>query len=97
MKSARDIFTDAELEAMRRPLDEAVPPPAQYYTSREFYELEVERIFLREWLGVGHVEELKKPGDYFTCTIVDEPILIVLDQGRKMGPSKILVAFVIQS
>ena len=28
MRSLSDIFSEAELEATRRPLEEAVPPPA---------------------------------------------------------------------
>ncbi|MGD9765587.1 MAG: aromatic ring-hydroxylating dioxygenase subunit alpha [Candidatus Binatia bacterium] len=84
MTMLRDIFSDAEIEAMRRPLDEAVPPPPQYYTSKEMYELEVRHIFMKEWLWVGHVEQLTKPGDYFTFTIVDEPILVLRDQANQV-------------
>ena len=84
MRSLRDIFSDAELEAMRRPLDEAVPPPASYYTSKDLYDLEVENIFMKEWLWVGHEEQVKKPGDYFAFNIVDEPIIVVRDQSNQL-------------
>src|SRR5262245_61482803 len=34
--------------------------------SREFFEVEREAIFERSWLYVGRIEQLRRPGDYFT-------------------------------
>lgn len=57
--------------------------PGWMYTSPEVFDLETERLFLREWLVVGRVEEIAKPGDYFTFEIVNEPIVITRgDDGR---------------
>ena len=67
------IFSKQDMELMRRPIEEAICPPTGYYTSKELYELEVQRIFLKEWLWVGHVEHVKKPGDYFTFTVWVNP------------------------
>ena len=84
MSRARTIFNEQDLELMGRPLDQAVSPPAPYYTSKELYELEVERIFLKEWLWVGQVEQVKNPGDYFAFTVADEPIVVVRDQSGEL-------------
>ncbi len=51
-------------------------PPAAY-TSQAFFDLEVERIFRKEWLCVGHVSQLEEVGDYFTLDLFGEPMVIV--------------------
>ena len=66
--------------AARLPLLQASTHPSYCYTSREFYELEVERIFLREWLCVGRVDQVEKPGDYFTLRLLGESLVVVRDR-----------------
>ncbi|HZP41784.1 MAG TPA: aromatic ring-hydroxylating dioxygenase subunit alpha [Candidatus Binatia bacterium] len=84
MSEAAGIFTKAELEAMRRPLDEATSPPAAYYLSPAFHALEVERIFMKEWLWAGHEAQLPQPGAYFTITLAGEPVLVTRDLGGEL-------------
>jgi phenylpropionate dioxygenase-like ring-hydroxylating dioxygenase large terminal subunit len=84
MTQTGTIFRAQDLERMRRPLEQAAPPPAYYYTSPELYELEVRNIFLKEWLWVGHVEQVQQPGDYFTFTVVNEPLVVVRDHGGEL-------------
>ena len=36
------------------------------YTSEEIFEAEVEKIFHRTWMYVGHASEIPEPGDYVT-------------------------------
>jgi Rieske 2Fe-2S family protein len=66
----------ADTSAVRRPLAEASHAPGALYASPEFYRLDVERLFMRDWLYVGRVEELARPGDYLTMRIAGEPIVI---------------------
>ena len=68
----------ADLEAMLA-LDarHSRPFSSAMYTSTEVAALERERIFLREWVCVGHVGEIPNPGDYYTTELADEPLLIV--------------------
>ena len=73
-------FSPSDFEATLRPLREAATLPPYCYSSQEFYELEVERIFMREWLCVGRTEELPNPCDYFTLDIAGEPIVIARDE-----------------
>ena len=49
------------------------------YTSPEFYALEVERIFRREWLCLGRADEVAAPGDYLTLDLLGEPLIMVRD------------------
>lgn len=56
-------------------LDAETLPPA-CYTSDAFFEFEKEALFNHEWLCVGRVEQVKAPGDYFTVTHINEPLII---------------------
>jgi len=67
-----------------RPFGEAVTLAPQAYVDPEFYRLEVRRIFRREWISVGRVEQLPAPGDYFTLDLFGEPILIVRDEQHRI-------------
>jgi phenylpropionate dioxygenase-like ring-hydroxylating dioxygenase large terminal subunit len=54
---------------------------AAYYTSPDYLELEREELFRKQWICVGHVDEVSSPGDYFTTELIDEPLLVVRDAG----------------
>ena len=47
-----------------------------FYTSPEIFELEMERIFGRTWLFIGHASQVPNQGDYFTTTIAKQPIIM---------------------
>ena len=82
-------FNKAELEATRAGLEEARHLPGIYYTSPEIYAMEVEKLFMRDWLVVARVEEIASPGDYMTMDIVGEPIIVCCNadgtQRRRRG------------
>lgn len=59
------------------PLEEARTLDPEHYLSPELYELEIEHIWKKHWIGVGHVSDLKNPGDYFAYDVVDEPLIFV--------------------
>ena len=40
--------------------------PAECYWAKECYDCEVERIFMKEWVCVGRVEDVPNAGDFFT-------------------------------
>lgn len=58
-------------------LDRAETLPPACYTDPDFFEFEKESLFNHEWLCVGRESWLQKPGDYFTTSTVEEPILVV--------------------
>jgi phenylpropionate dioxygenase-like ring-hydroxylating dioxygenase large terminal subunit len=47
------------------------------YTSPEVFRIEIERIFRRAWILVGHECHIPNPGDYFTARVADEPLLVI--------------------
>jgi phenylpropionate dioxygenase-like ring-hydroxylating dioxygenase large terminal subunit len=70
-------LVDRELEPSDRPVDGACMLPSACYTSSDFFEFEKRALFVREWLCVGRTSDIPHPGDYFTTTIADEPLLVV--------------------
>lgn len=54
--------------------------PRNFYTSAADYRLELETIWYRDWLFVGHDCEIAHAGDYFTVQIGEYPIIIVRDR-----------------
>lgn len=58
----------------------AITLPPQLYTTPEALAFEREAIYAKEWLCVGRAERIPNPGDWFTVTICDEPIIVVRDK-----------------
>ena len=50
--------------------------PAWTYNNAEFLALEKEAIFMRTWQLVGHVSELKQPGDYLRFDLLGESAIV---------------------
>jgi choline monooxygenase len=50
--------------------------PSRWYLDPLQLELEEERVFAATWQLVGHAEQVRLPGDYFTCTVAGEPIVV---------------------
>lgn len=50
--------------------------PGAFYTDPALLEIEKEKVFRREWICIGHADEVKAPGDYFTTELVGEPLLV---------------------
>ena len=48
-----------------------------FYRSADVFETEVQRIFLKSWLYVGHHSQVPEIGDFFLFHIVGESIIIV--------------------
>ena len=59
------------------PLEEIRTLDPAHYTSPVLYELELEHIWKKEWVVVGHVSEVKNPGDFFAFDLNDEPMMVV--------------------
>jgi len=48
----------------------------QLYVDPEIFDLEVDNIFGRAWLYVGHESQVPKPGDYITTQLARQPVIM---------------------
>ena len=75
----RPILDDAffaSLDSSVRDLTEAETLPPACYVDADFYEFEKEAVFNHEWLCVGRESWAAQAGDYFTTSIIGEPIVV---------------------
>ena len=74
-----------ELEGYRKKdVSNTVTLPRECYTSEEFFELELEKIFDDSWLCVGHELDFVNPGDFFGLNFGREQMVIVKGQEGKI-------------
>ncbi len=69
-----DLFSS--LDASVEDVAHASTLPSEIYTSAEFLNFEAEALYMKEWLCVGRSERIPEAGDWFTVTMVDEPIIV---------------------
>ncbi len=72
-------------QAVRRPLAQAGHVAYRLYSDPEVLELERERLFMKDWLMVGRLEQIANPGDYMTLDVLDEPIVIARNQAGQIN------------
>src|SRR6056297_210902 len=70
----------AELRAnVSVPFERARAMPPSVYTSEAFAQVELNRVFRQDWFCVGRAGSLAQPGDYMTCDLAGQPILVLRD------------------
>lgn len=74
-RSIEILLSDFEKIRGARGYESAQTMRPAFYTSPELLELE-EALFRREWVCLGRAEEVSRPGDYFTTSLLDEPLLV---------------------
>ncbi|MGD9762713.1 MAG: aromatic ring-hydroxylating dioxygenase subunit alpha [Candidatus Binatia bacterium] len=74
-----------DFSEMRKQLPRARHLPGELYWSREIFEMEIEKIFMKEWLCVGRVEQYPNPGDYRALRFINEPLLICRDAAGNLN------------
>ena len=68
------------------PIEQAWTPPATWYLDPAFLQRERNGVFNRSWQAVGRVDQVRRPGNYFTGCLLGEPYLVVRDaQGTLRG------------
>jgi choline monooxygenase len=84
MIDQHQMFNPKHYAGVRRPLLEAETLPSWCYTSPEFYQREVERIWRKIWNFVGSVDQVGKAGDYFTLRFAGVPLIVLRDGEGKL-------------
>jgi glycine betaine monooxygenase A len=68
------------LLARLRDYEPTRPLSREFYTSASDYQIELETLWYRDWLFVGHDCEIPRAGDYLTVQIGAYPVLVVRDR-----------------
>jgi phenylpropionate dioxygenase-like ring-hydroxylating dioxygenase large terminal subunit len=55
------------------------------YADEAIFELEMQRIFGRAWLVLGHQSQVRNSGDYFTTRLGREPVVVVRQDSGEIG------------
>ena len=86
-REVTELAQEIDLAATRAPLSDARHLPPHFYTAPEILAQEMEKLFFRDWLAVGRVEEFPNPGDYRAAEFLDEPIIICRNAAGDLKPS----------
>ena len=73
-------WTNKEISALVEP-DRA---HRKAYVDAELFELEMERIFERLWVYIGHESQVKQPGDYYLAQVGRQPMVMTRDHDGKL-------------
>jgi len=74
MDERRSILTQL------RERDTATALPRRFYRGETEYQLDLEAIWYRDWLFIGHDCELPEAGSYMTAQIGEYPVLVLRDR-----------------
>ncbi len=54
--------------------------PSAWYVDPRFHSVDRDAVMARTWQGVGHVSMVPNPGDFFTATVADNPVVVLRDK-----------------
>src|SRR5258708_33330344 len=80
-RSVRDLLN---LYNPSDPLEKAWTIPAQWYFDERLAQLERDSVFAANWLVVGHLDQVREPGQFFTIDVNKEPLGVVRSDDRKL-------------
>ncbi len=58
---------------------------ARYYTDPDIFAVEMDAIFARSWIMVGHQSQVAEPGQVLTAQVGDEGVIVANDNGTITG------------
>ena len=54
---------------------------ARFYTDADVFAAEMDAIFARTWIMVGHESQVAEPGQLITARVGDEDVIVANDNG----------------
>ena len=64
-------------EIASKTISESTAMPAKAYHSEDFFLIEKQKLFSRDWQCAGRADNLCIPGDYLTWKLADQPIFVI--------------------
>ena len=52
----------------------------EIFVSPQFYRDELEKLFARAWLFIGHESQIPRPGDFFVSRMGEESVILCRDE-----------------
>ena len=56
----------------------------EIYVNEEIYKQELEQVFARAWLFIGHESQVPNPGDFVVSRMGEEEIIVVRDRKNRI-------------
>jgi phenylpropionate dioxygenase-like ring-hydroxylating dioxygenase large terminal subunit len=84
MMSIENLLGSNVLADVVKPYNEAMTLPRECYISDDFFEFELDVIWRREWICVGHVSQIPNVGDHFPVTIGSDPLIVMRSSEDKI-------------
>ena len=82
-----DLDLQSVLDAIQQSagdVRDSIALPPKLYNSERWFDFERAAIWDKEWICVGHESLIPNPGDYFSITVIDDPLLILRGEDRKV-------------
>ena len=77
---SRRLFGNSFVDALERPIAEATGLPGQAYASKEFFDLENERLFPHKWVAAASANDIPNPGDVTAVVFAERPLIVVRNE-----------------
>lgn len=77
------MFSDEQMQQLAltaTDFETASTPPGWIFWDPDLYARDIEEIFKKMWLCVGHASRLNKPGEYFLVDVGNESIIVLADE-----------------
>ena len=66
-----------ELEEIQEEIGESKGLPSQHYVSKKIFSLEKNKLYFKQWFGVGFGRDIPQPGDIYPIKFLGIPLLLV--------------------
>lgn len=80
-----DFTNEETYRHTRAPVDVAVTLIPDAYSSREFFELERERVFASSWIVVGFASQVREAGDVIVAEVAGRSIIVTRDKHGELN------------